>query len=115
MSALSEPEMELQRKTLSRSREFRDEVLESLTRIETKHDAFEKQTTGWMEKLEKHLTSGEACVLGAKLSARLEEHDKQIARLRKPTRRAITAVGLGGVSVIAIIEAVKQIWSAIVK
>lgn len=100
---------------VNNTQEFRDEVLEALTRLEVKAEERHTSTTGWLQKLDDRLTSGEACVAGAKHETRLDEHEREIEKLRRPARRAVALAGAGGISIVALIELARQVWGALNK
>lgn len=100
---------------INTTQEFRDEVLASLAEMRAEARERHAATSGWLEKLDARIATGAACVAGARHAERLDGHDREIDRLRKPTRKAVALVGAGGISVVALIELARQVWGALTK
>jgi len=100
----------------STTSEFRDEMLRGMTRLESKM----QDHTATLERIEDRQMTGEACIAGAKHTSRLDSLEKtrdemweKLASLSRPARKAVAVGGLGGISLVALVEIIKGIWSAI--
>jgi len=103
-------------KDFSTTQEFRDELLTFMARTDERSETNTKS----LERIETLICTGEACVTGAKHSARIDSLEKtrddfweKLNAVAKPARKAVAVGGLGGISLVALVEIIKGIWSAI--
>lgn len=101
--------------SLRTTQEFREELLRHMER----NDERWKTTEKFIDETRKAITSGEACVVGAKHEARLSlvEEDvqrqwKMINLIKRPARKAVAWSVGGTAGMIGLVEVVRTIWTA---
>ena len=104
---MNEDEKEMYDK-LRRTQDFRDIMLEFVSETRTNNKNAEQRWNRMDTRLcgiESRLTTGEACVAGARHAERLAGHDREIRDLKRPTRRAAVVTGgaVGGAGIIVLL------------
>ena len=97
---------------LRRTQDFRDVMLEFVAETRTIRRADKDATDRWRGKVEARLdgidtrlSTGAACVAGARHAERLDGHDRELKALKRPARRTALLVGssAGGAGIIVVI------------